>query len=261
MSTDTPTTTDGRVVWHDLMTTDPDKARAFYSELFGWNTAEMDMGTFKYQMIQTGEKQIGGYIPLEQKEVPSHWIAYVNVDDVDEACKTADASGGKTCVPATDIPNVGRFAVITDPSGGVISPFKSAHEAPADADTGKTEPGEFCWDELLTQDPEGCRGFYTNVFGWKGADMEMPEGTYTIFKHGDKDRTGMMKMPGEVQAHSHWLPYVHVADVDASFERAKTLGATACKEPGDIPNIGRFAVLTDPTGAQFALYTPAPQQG
>jgi predicted enzyme related to lactoylglutathione lyase len=249
----------GRVVWHDLMSKDPAKAQAFYEALFGWNVSVVPMEGFgDYHMIHVGETGIGGIVPLDAAvPAPSHWMGYVQVDDVDAASATAAASGGQSCVPPTDIPGVGRFSVITDPTGGAISPFKSASGPIPDA-----EPpvGAFCWDELLTRDPAACASFYTEVFPWRREATAMPEGEYHLFKRAnDEDGAGMMQMPPEAEAPSHWLAYVLVEDVDASAAKAKELGATIYVEPRDIPGIGRFSVLADPAGAAFAVYKPAAQ--
>ena len=253
---------DGTFVWHDLMSTDPAGSQAFYSKLFGWNYEEITIeGIGNYPMIRVGESMIGGVVPLEAEGVPSHWMGYVSVADVDAAAKTAAESGGQICVPGTDMPNIGRFAVITDPSGAAVSLWKSA-------EGGMTEPekpatGTFVWNELLTNDPAACTDFYPKIFDWKHESMAMPgpggEMTYHLFKRTDqKEGSGMMQMPPGAEAPSHWLPYVAVEDVDASVEQAKGLGANVYCEPTDIPNVGRFAVLADPQGATFAVYKGAP---
>lgn len=119
--------------------------------------------------------------------------------------------------------------------------------------------GTFCWNELLTRDVDAASSFYTTLFGWSVEEMDMgPAGTYHIMKAGDTQVGGIMKLPAP-EAPPCWLSYIAVDDVDAHTEKAKGLGATVCCEPTDIPNIGRFAVITDPTGATVALFTGAPQ--
>jgi len=96
-------------VWHDMMTTDAERSRAFYTGLLGWKTGEMEieaMGT--YQMIQLGEEPIGGFMPLDPSHgAPSHWLGYIAVASVDACCAKATELGGKVCVPAMDIPTWG----------------------------------------------------------------------------------------------------------------------------------------------------------
>ncbi len=263
MTEETANVPNGRFVWHDLMSTDPAASEAFYKALFGWNVNGVPMeGIGTYNMIRAGESDIGGIIPLDQEGVPSHWIGYIQVDDVDATSEKAASSGGQTCVPPTDIPNVGRFSVVTDPSGAVFSPFQSAQGPIPDA-----EPtvGAFCWDELLTNDPEACASFYTNLLPWRQETMEMADAqgnptAYHMFKRpNDAGGAGMLQMPGEAEAPSHWLPYVMVEDADATAARAKELGAQCFVEPRDIPGMGRFAVFADPTGAHFAIWKHAEQ--
>ena len=118
-----PIKTHGAFSWNELMTTDPAAAKRFYSELFGWETEEMTMENMTYTVVKTGGEGVGGImaIPPEASGAPPHWGAYVTVDDVDSAVRSAEKLGGKIMVAPRDIPGVGRFAVIQDPQGAVIS--------------------------------------------------------------------------------------------------------------------------------------------
>ncbi len=255
----------GRFVWDDLMTTDRDAAAAFYSELLGWNIKAMPVeGMGEYHMIHRpvadgDDEGLGGIVQLEKEHgLPSHWISYVAVDDVDATCERAAAAGGKTCVPPTDLPNIGRFAVIEDGGGAYISPFKTAHGYLPEAD-GPPPDSSVCWHELMTNDVAKARTFYSEVFGWKPTDIDMgPAGTYTILKRGDKDAGGIMQMP-EAAAGTppHWLAYIAVPNVDEATAKSTALGGKTFCPPTDIPNIGRFSVNADPTGAVFAFFKGA----
>ncbi len=124
----------------------------------------------------------------------------------------------------------------------------------------KLAPGTFCWNELMTRDAATAKKFYTELFGWTTEDSDMGEmGTYTMIKNGDKEVGGMMQMGDNVpeQVPAHWLSYIAVDDVDATVKKATDMGANICVPPTDIPNIGRFSVFTDPTGAGIAVYTSA----
>jgi len=248
----------GRFVWHDLMTTDLEKSREFYGELFGWKVHEVDMGpTGTYRMIRAGEEDIGGMVPLDAAQnVPSHWLAYAHVEDVDAACQRATGGGGQVLVPPTGIPGVGRFAVVQDPTGGCIAPFRS--DRPYTEETEKIAGvGTFCWGELLTHDVDAARRFYGELFGWGVQEMAMPEGTYTVFTRGQRQAAGAMKMPPEAQAPSHWMHYIVVEGVDAAAARIQELGGKLWVEPRDIEGIGRFAVGADTTGGTFAVFKSA----
>ncbi len=110
---------------------------------------------------------------------------------------------------------------------------------------------EFVYVELQTADVTRSKDFYSRLFDWQLEDI--PGMDYTLIKVGEGTGGGMMKnsIP---DAPSRWLPYVLVDDVDASTEKAKSLGAAVCKEVTEIPGFGRFSVITDPTGASLALW-------
>jgi predicted enzyme related to lactoylglutathione lyase len=117
-------------------------------------------------------------------------------------------------------------------------------------------PNAFVHQELNTTDPGKARSFYGQLFDWTFEDMPMGDmGTYTVIKLGDKSVGGVMRhpVPG---APSMWLTYVSVDDIRASTDKAKSLGATILQDAVDIPKIGIFSILQDPTGATIALFQP-----
>jgi predicted enzyme related to lactoylglutathione lyase len=110
----------GAFSWNELITTDPAAALEFYTKLFGWNTEVMHMQGMDYTVVKFGDRAIGGLMAAPGG-VPAGWKSYVTVDDIDATAKLAESLGGKICVPPTDIPNVGRFAILIDPQGAVIA--------------------------------------------------------------------------------------------------------------------------------------------
>ena len=113
----------GAFSWFELMTTDVEGAKKFYTQLFGWETEDLPMENMSYSITKIGDQGVGGIMPLppEAEGVAPHWGVYVTVDDVDATARKAEDLGGKIHVPPTDIPNVVRFCVIQDPQGSVIS--------------------------------------------------------------------------------------------------------------------------------------------
>lgn len=114
----------GAFSWCELMTTDVDAAKKFYTSLFGWETDEMTMPGMSYTVVKAGGKDMGGIMampPDAPKGMPPMWGCYVTVDDVDATAKSAQKLGAKLLVKPQDIPDVGRFCVIQDPQGAVIS--------------------------------------------------------------------------------------------------------------------------------------------
>jgi predicted enzyme related to lactoylglutathione lyase len=254
-----------RFVWRELMTGDVAKAVQFYKRLFGWTTEVMDMGTMQYTIVKNGETRVGGIYatPAEAKGTPPHWLGYVGVDNVDGACEKAQRLGGKILMKPMDIPNVGRWAVISDPQGAAVAPFKG--NQPAEPPPARAKPGEFCWDELLTNDLGAAVKFYTSLFGWATSEHDMGAmGKYVLFKAPgtEKDANapglgGAMSMPKDAKHPPYWMHYIEHSDVDKAATMAKELGGQMFVPPTDIPNVGRFSVFADPTGAHFAIYKNA----
>jgi predicted enzyme related to lactoylglutathione lyase len=116
----------GAFCWNELATTDLEAAKKFYIELLGWKLKESNAVGMVYNEIVVGERHIGGLYQMtaEQGNAPSHWMAYVAVDDVDECARRVWELGGKVIVPPMDIPNTGRFCVISDPTGATLSLIK-----------------------------------------------------------------------------------------------------------------------------------------
>ena len=113
----------GAFSWNELMTTNVEAAKAFYSELFGWGMQKFEPGEMDYTMATLGGQEVAGImaIPKEAAGMPPSWGAYVTVADVDALLPRATKLGAKIIVPAHDIPEVGRFAVIQDPQGAMLS--------------------------------------------------------------------------------------------------------------------------------------------
>lgn len=110
--------------WSELITTDIDAAKHFYSQLFGWTLEDMPLAEGRtYTVASVGDRQIGGIMAMlpHMQGIPSHWGIYVTVDDVDATAQQAQQLGATICHGPQDIPGVGRFCVIQDPQGAVIS--------------------------------------------------------------------------------------------------------------------------------------------
>ena len=243
----------GKFVWYDLMSTDVAASVAFHKALFGWEVEEMDMSGFKYSKIVASGKGSGGVVPFDASHgFPSHWVGYIEVFDVDGAVGRVEALGGKGCVPPTDIPETGRFALVEDPQGAIFSPFAASFDYPEE---GEPEVGQFCWSELMTTDVDGARAFYGELLGWTTAPVDMgPMGTYHLVGGAEKHHAGIMGKPeGFGGDRPSWLFYIRVADTDAIVARVADLGGEVLMPPMDIPNTGRSAIIADPTGAPLAL--------
>ena len=115
---------EGVFVWDELHTTDVDAARAFYGELFDWSANDQDMGDFTYTIFESGGEQRAGAMPEPSGGLPPMWMTYIGTDDVDATCKRAEELGAQKHAGPDDIPGVGRFAVLSDPTGAVFALFR-----------------------------------------------------------------------------------------------------------------------------------------
>jgi predicted enzyme related to lactoylglutathione lyase len=252
----------GTFSWAELATTDAASAKKFYGGLFGWTYDDMPAGPdMIYSMTKLGKEHASALYKMGEstKGIPPHWESYITVEDVDATTKTAVANGAKLLKEPFDVMDVGRMAVVADPTGAVFCLWTAKKHIGASV---LHDPGAMTWNELFTNDVERAGKFYTSTFGWTTQAFDMgPMGVYTLFSRaGDaKANTGgMMALgPQMKDVPPHWLVYFAVADCDASTKQAKDLGGTVLSPPMDIPNIGRFAVVLDPQGAVFALYKGA----
>ena len=117
--------------WADLVTSDPERAKQFYSGLFGWQIVTGEKDTSGYLHIKNGEHFIGGIPPVRQQgpKTPPHWMSYFAVADVDQTAGKAQGLGARIFVPPMDIPGAGRMAVVADPQGAAFALFKSARQS------------------------------------------------------------------------------------------------------------------------------------
>ncbi len=251
----------GMLCWTDLQTSDQPAAKRFYSELFGWKLNDLPVGpNMTYTMATVGGKDVaamsGMDVEMRKAGVPPHWNLYFAVKNVDEMASKAAKVGGKIVAPAFDVMDVGRMAVVQDPSGAMFCLWQAKKHIGA----GRIgEPGAIAWGELMTRDVAACKAFYTKLFDWNAQAMPSSGFEYTMLNVGDKPNVGMMPMMPEVPAHvpSHWNIYFAVQSCDETVKRANAMGAKTMVPPQDIPNMGRFAMMFDPQGAAFAIFQSA----
>jgi uncharacterized protein len=250
--------TRGSYVWYELATNDVERAIEFYGDVVGWGTEKFGGPAPSYWIWTASGTGIGGLMALtaESKQVNAspHWVAYVNVADVDRLTKQAVSLGATSCVPPHDIPTVGHISMFADPQGAVLAMIKP-EGADRPAPEGP-EPGHVVWRELLTDDAPAALRFYGELFGWQQTQaLEMgPNGTYHIYGKGGRELGGMMQRPPGYPLPPHWLYYVHVSDLDAALQRVQRGGGKVWMGPMPIPTGERVAQCLDPQGAAFALH-------
>ncbi|HEX5463067.1 MAG TPA: VOC family protein [Steroidobacteraceae bacterium] len=247
----------GRFVWHELMTTDPQAAGAFYSKVLPWKTQPSGMPD--YSLWVSGKTQTGGLMAQAQSAreagAPPSWLVYIGTPDVDATAASAERLGGRVLKAPADIPSVGRFAVLSDPQGATFAVF-----TPSAQPAGGSSPTGFSWHELGTSDQPGAVAFYSELFGWSaGPAHDMgPAGTYQLIEHGGAQVGGVYKLMDASKA-PHWLTYIQVASVDRAAAAAKAAGGRVTQGPMEVPGGSRIAQIVDPQGGAFAVHEPAKQ--
>lgn len=119
--------------------------------------------------------------------------------------------------------------------------------------------GEIAWNELATSDVGSVTGFYGDLLGWETKAWPMPGGgTYWVWRRNETDLAGAFQMEGpQFEGKSpQWVVYITVDDCDAACEKVGALGGKVMQPPFDVPEVGRVAMVADPTGAVFGIMTP-----
>jgi predicted enzyme related to lactoylglutathione lyase len=242
----------GTPCWVELGTSDIDSAVTFYGGLFGWDAAPSQEGTGGYRLAMLRDRPVAGLSPLMSDQQPVAWSTYIATDSADGTAEKVKANGGQVIVEPMDVMELGRMAVFLDPQGAAFGVWEPKQFQGAGI---VNEPGTLAWNELATRDIDGAKAFYTAVFGWTVDDRAFGGNSYTIWQNDGEGIGGGMAMgdqfPPEVPP--HWAVYFAADDVDAKAEKAKELGGTVTVPPMDIPDVGRFAVISDPQGAVFSI--------
>lgn len=243
----------GQFVWRESVSTKAESSCSFYKALFGWTLKEMPMDGSTYALAHAGEKQVGGIMPMPKmaEGTPSHWMGYVAVDDVDATAVKCTEAGGKVVMPPRDIPNMGRFAILQDPTGAHISAWKSKTPPSETAQAGPPANGEFCWEQLATSDPAAATAFYAKVFGWTSKPF-MDNAEVSTMSAGSTQIATIMKAPPGVP--SHWLTFVVVGKLADANARVIELGGKVLMPEIPVPNMGAFSVVQDTAGATIGLF-------
>jgi predicted enzyme related to lactoylglutathione lyase len=246
----------GNFCWVELGTTDTEAAKKFYSALFAWGINDTPAGPEGvYTLLRIKDKDVAALYQLNEQQksqgVPPHWLLYIAVADADESVKTAVALGGKTLLEPFDVMDLGRMALLQDPTGAAFALWQARKHIGVQLNN---QPNTLCWSELATTNTDDAAAFYTKLFGWSTKAGDAAPDMYTEFINGGIPIGGMLQMPAEWgNVPSHWAPYFQVTDCDATVKQAQALGATIRVPPTDIPNVGRFAVIQDAQGAHFSI--------
>jgi len=257
----------GSFIWYELMTTDPDVAATFYAAVTGWRISAPDANRTDgkdYRMIGRADgRHAGGVLKItaDMGKVPSRWLAYLSVVNVDASTAAIKADGGSINMPPTDIPPAGRIAMVADPQGVpfyVMTPTPPAGIPDATSDVfDRTTPQRVNWNELTSPELAASKAFYAKHFDFEfNETMNMgPLGDYCFIDHHGV-RVGAMLQRQSPQQPSGWLFYVGVPSVGAAKNAIEANGGTVMMGPHQVPTGEWIVVATDPSGAVFGVVGP-----
>jgi uncharacterized protein len=239
----------GAFSWTDLATTDPDAAKSFYTSLLGWDSEDTPIpdGGVYTMLLKNGKRAAA--LTAGQPGQPAVWTSYVTVESADDAASAATDHGGTVVLEPFDVMDAGRMAMVQDPTGAFLAVWEPRASIGAEL---VNEPGAITINQLNTSDPERAQEFYERVFGWRFEAVEGGEVAYWGVYNGDRLNAGMMPLPPEQGAPSHWLVYFGSESVDDDAGRVRELGGAVLVPPMSVPG-GRILVASDPQGAVFAL--------
>jgi uncharacterized protein len=247
---------DGHFVWYELMTTDMAAAQAFYAKVVSFGTRDASTPGMPYTLLTAGEVAVGGMmtLPPEARRMGAlpRWLGYVAVADVDASTRRMRDLGGAVHIPPADIPGIGRFSVVADPQGATLALIKPSGDNEPPSDT-LDKPGYVGWHELLAVEGGKAFAIYSELFGWRKAELESnSDSAYEPFAARVQTIGGMFTKP-PIVAMPFWLYYFNVADIAAAAANVTALGGKILEGPVDVPGDSRVARCEDPQGAMFAL--------
>jgi uncharacterized protein len=247
----------GAPCWTDLWTSDVDRSRAFYSELFGWEALEASPEFGGYFMFaRNGMPTAGGMGDMGDLPANNTWKVYLHTDDIERTLKDAAGQGATIAFPASAVADLGTQSVFDDPTGANLGTWQPG-TFPGFLVLG--EHGAPSWFELHTNDFAKSLAFYQSVFRWETTTIsDTDEFRYALMRNpeGEGELAGVMdnsSFPGSPP--SSWSVYWHVDDVAATVGAAKKLGGSVVDDVADTP-YGTMATVKDPMGAAFKLRTP-----
>lgn len=245
----------GKLVWADLVTPDPEAARRFYGQLFGWTFASVGSGEGAYSLAHIDDIAIAGIVHRTEgtaERSRSRWIPFISTRDVRAAERTVSNAGGRTLVSRRTIAARGTLAVFADPEGAVFGTLDSTSGDPGDY---LSEVGDWIWGQLLSRDAEKAAAFYTNLAGYVPVEAGSSAPSRSLLLTRDSyARASILQIPpGHEELRPDWLLYVRVADVGMASAKAERLGGRILLAAQPTLYQGRVAVIADPSGAPVGL--------
>jgi predicted enzyme related to lactoylglutathione lyase len=248
----------GKVIWHDLLTTDIEASRRFYGGLFGWEFEEIPLSlgfgkSSNYYVIRNQGRMIGGMLDTQDTRRAannSQWITSIAVADIDASVTAAKNAGGTILTPVTDLSARGRIAVLRDSRGAVFAMLETSNGDPRD---GQANDGDFLWSEVWTDDVAATANFYSALGPYKAMSRATDDGEYRGLATNNVPRFGLLQAPLEGLKPT-WANYIKVADMTL-LDKVEALGGKVLITPQPRSLGGEAALIIGPSGAGIALHT------
>lgn len=248
-------TGDGLFSWYDIMAVDETVTNPFYTALFGWDFTVEPRPSDGYRMIGYQEQGLGGSLPFETESGRSAWMGYIQITGLEAKVARARELGATIFVELMEIPGVGKFAVLDDPTGGAIYLYEIVPDYRARSTGYDRGPGFIIWNELITNDLAAAADFYRDIAGWELVPLSGGTNPYTVAKVDGAPVAGLFQ-PADPPAASSWILSVNTDDIDATISRAIDLGGKVIHPANTVPGVGRTAWIADPTGGIIGLMQP-----
>ncbi|WP_405498062.1 VOC family protein [Streptomyces sp. NBC_00096] len=256
----------GTPCWIDLMVPDQQAAIDFYSDLFGWHGEIGPPDQGGYAVCTLKGKPVAGIMKASNQDgtvpdpmPPTVWTTYLATDGIEATLKSVTGNGGSVMTGPMDVMDLGKMAVVADPTGAVFGLWQAGTFEGAGI---VNEHGALIWNELSTGDIPAARAFYSSILPVTTAKSEMPDaGEYHEVQVNGRAVAGIMDLatlpPGTP---ANWNPYFSVDDVDEIQAAAVRAGASVAAPAFDMA-AGRMAVLKDPQGGVFSVIKANPGLG
>ena len=234
--------------WVDIGVPDIDRAREFYTAVFGWEYLEGPPETGNYNLATKNGKNVAGVMQNPDESATEFWWGmYFSTDDSEGTVKRITDAGGQILYPTGDVMDLGRMTICKDPQGAQFGLWEGRAHIGAQL---VNEPGGFTWNELVVPSTGPSAAFYGSIFDREVVPMGMEDFDYSTINVEGRPVAGIYGNPQG--GPPRWVNYFAVEDTDAAASTIQAQGGTVLVTPTDSP-YGRFAVVSDPFGAEFAI--------
>jgi uncharacterized protein len=253
------THTSGSFCFAEIVSPNPQSARQFYGDLFGWTTEEVPGPSHPYWLFQIEGRVVAGLRPIPRGR--QRWIPYVAVDRLDSTIARAEQLGARPGDAPFEVSGVARMATMVDPHERLVGLWEANGRSGAER---QSQPGSMCWVEMLAHDVIGATHFYSALFGWKASEWRLSHlsNGYTVYSVGSESIGGAIRIErnwGRIP--ERWQVLFAVTDLKRTVEQTEGLGGCEDFPAIEIPNVGRCVSLRDDRQGLFFAMQPTQTSG